>query len=416
MTTDNCKHGAFNLEDGCPHCIAERDAEKYLAPGGIIPGPDPEPFIVKVRYYSETTGESSAREYTYYSEDPLEVGDIVKVPMRDTTTKAKVSAVNVPESEIAAFKDKVRTIPAGAKMEPRAELPTAAEVGETLEGVVKAIQGALPTCEEMAERLKPAAEVKIDTKVNLCDTCNNRQEYPVCSPTDVKYGDGLGNDNIIKCPNYKPETAIALRPGEDLEVRSYYKDALGLLGFANDRVIATAEDNKGATDDLSLISKLKKQMEAKKREYLDPLKEQADAIRDTYNYLMAPVLEAERTTKGKMLAYDAEQNRIRAEQEEINRKRLEAAQQEMKLKGELSEPVNLVEVDPATSGLVHTDMGTAGPRDNWKYEIIDPELLPRWCMVPDATMLNATAKKHHDKKQIPGVRFYNDPIITVRAK
>ncbi len=70
--------------------------------------------IVKVRYCldSDEHGELSPREYTYYSVDPLQVGDHITVPVRNTTSKAVVTAVDVPESEIAAFKDKLKTIPA----------------------------------------------------------------------------------------------------------------------------------------------------------------------------------------------------------------------------------------------------------------------------------------------------------------
>ncbi len=38
------------------------------------------------------------------------------------------------------------------------------------------------------------------SKVNLCDYC--QREYPACDSQDVEYGDGLGNDNIIKCGIY----------------------------------------------------------------------------------------------------------------------------------------------------------------------------------------------------------------------
>jgi len=70
--------------------------------------------LVKVRYIDESTGEVSGREYTYFSDEPLDVGDFVTVPVKDTIGKAQVSAVDVPESTIAAFKDKVKTIPAGS--------------------------------------------------------------------------------------------------------------------------------------------------------------------------------------------------------------------------------------------------------------------------------------------------------------
>ncbi|MBA7684472.1 hypothetical protein ES703_92868 [subsurface metagenome] len=88
----------------------------------------------------------------------------------------------------------------------------------------------------------------------------------------------------------------------------------------------------------------------------------------------------------------------------------------MKLKGELTESVNLVEVAPEAPKSVSTDMGTSGMTDSWKYEVFDFALLPDEYKVPDTAMLNSIAKKHHDQKQVPGVRFFNEPFITVRAR
>ncbi|KKM98742.1 hypothetical protein LCGC14_1154880 [marine sediment metagenome] len=212
------------------------------------------------------------------------------------------------------------------------------------------------------------------------------------------------------------QTAIAARSGEDIVVQGYYQESVKLLEYAEKRVIATLADNKTANNDLAIISKIKKMMEGKKREYLEPLLLKTNDIRQTYNYLMAPVLEAEKVTKGKMLAYDAEQTRIRKEQEEINRKRQEAAEAEMRLNGELTESVSLVEVVPEAPKRVSTEMGTSGQRDNWKYEVVDFPLLADAYKVADNAQLNAIAKSHHDQKEVPGVRFYNEPIIAVRAK
>lgn len=212
------------------------------------------------------------------------------------------------------------------------------------------------------------------------------------------------------------QTVLALRPGEDVEAHGYFEEALGLLKYAEARVIASVKDVKVATDDLSLIAKLKKVMENKRKSLLDPLRLQADAIRETYSSLMDPVFRADRITKDKILAFNQEQERIRLEQEDINRKRLEAAEAEMRLKGELTESVNLVEVAPEAPKSVSTDMGTSGQRDNWKWEVVDFALLPDEYKVVDSSILTAVAKKHHDQKQVPGVRFYNEPIIAVRAR
>jgi len=221
---------------------------------------------------------------------------------------------------------------------------------------------------------------------------------------------------IVSTPIEVPETALALRPGEDIEVRNYYDEALKLLEYAEKRVIASLEDNKTANDDLTIISRIKKAMLEKKKEYLDPILSQGDAIRASYNYLMTPILEAEKLTKDKMLAYDAEQRRIRAEQEDINRKRLEAAEQEMKLNGELSESVNLVEVIPEVSKRVSTDMGSSGQRDNWVWEVADINLIPREYLMINAGMLTPIVKASKGKIVIPGIIILNKPIIAVRAR
>ena len=41
------------------------------------------------------------------------------------------------------------------------------------------------------------------TKINLCDIC--KFNFADCKSTHemVEYGDGIGNDNIIKCPIYQ---------------------------------------------------------------------------------------------------------------------------------------------------------------------------------------------------------------------
>ena len=47
-------------------------------------------------------------------------------------------------------------------------------------------------------------------------------------------------------------------PTENQSVVALYNEAQKLLGYANSRVIVNAEDTKAATNDLSLIAKLKK--------------------------------------------------------------------------------------------------------------------------------------------------------------
>ena len=45
----------------------------------------------------------------------------------------------------------------------------------------------------------------IDSKIHLCDNCQN--EFPVCISGDVVFGNGKGGDNIIECEGFKQKLA-----------------------------------------------------------------------------------------------------------------------------------------------------------------------------------------------------------------
>jgi len=367
---------------GCPQCIAKAQTARDVANAPVSTAMDEyearlsedalqSPLsIVKVQYYSETTGKLSEREYSYYTEEPLAVGDIVMVPAKWGDAKAKVSAIDVPCAEIEAFKDKVKTIPAGSI-------------------------------------------VKTDTEKAWSAMVEATEPIPGCLPDNI--GEPITiTESLLK--ESAPETALALRPGADAEAMSWHVQALNALAYANARKVTNAEEHALASDDLSLISKLKKLMEARRKELLDPLKAQSDAIRETYTFIMGPVIEADQITRAKMTAYLTEQARIKAEQERINQQRMEAAEAEMALKGELTAPLDLMEVMPEAPKSIKTALGSSGLTDHWTFEITNLDLIPREYMMADTVLLGNTAKKYHDKKEVPGVRFVNKPFMSNRAR
>ena len=210
---------------------------------------------------------------------------------------------------------------------------------------------------------------------------------------------------------------VRVRPEVDVSVLDLFEEARRLKEYAESRVITTANDLKPATDDLTIISRLKKALNEKRVEYLSPLQDNLKIVRDVFDGLLKPILAADKITRDKMLAFTQEEARKKREEEGINRLRMEAAQKEAALNGgEITESVGLVDVRPETPETVRTDMGMTGMTDHWKYEVFDFTLLPDEYKIPDTAMLNAIAKKHHDNKQIAGVRFYNEPYIAVRAK
>jgi len=64
--------------------------------------------VIKLRFIRK--GESSGREYTYFTNTEVTVGDLVDLDGRSGLSQGIVTAINVPEEEIAPFKDIAKTI------------------------------------------------------------------------------------------------------------------------------------------------------------------------------------------------------------------------------------------------------------------------------------------------------------------
>lgn len=66
--------------------------------------------VIKLKYLRAR--QPSGREYTFFTPEPVEVGDLVDIAVvsQDNTSQGVVTAVNVPLAEIEPFKDRAKTI------------------------------------------------------------------------------------------------------------------------------------------------------------------------------------------------------------------------------------------------------------------------------------------------------------------
>ena len=407
-TRGHCPHGEFLLMEGCPDCILEERERRELEAEGetvlletadaevnspdniakrikeaeeAVAGKEVPRLIVKVQYYSDTKGTAGGRDYSYFTAEPLGLGEIVQVPVGGgRLIKAVVTAIDVPESEIEAFRDKVKTIPAGSvypgaqvpPKEPAAAEPEPAQkefTGVPLgEGVVAtSSEGDWPAINAAA---KPAALVTIETQVG------------------------------------KPAP----------ELLPLYLEAASLHRVAKDRVIATNEDLKPATNDLAIIATCKKAMFARKTELVGPLKAKLDLVNKAFDDIMFPVIEADRLTRGQVTTFDNEQRRKAAEAKRIEDEKFRLAQDEMKLKGEHTQELGTAVAPPPVPEHTRTDLGTLGGRSNWKARVVDFALLPDEYKLPNESMLNSFARSTKGERPIPGVAFYDDRVVTMRTR
>ena len=202
-------------------------------------------------------------------------------------------------------------------------------------------------------------------------------------------------------------------PRLDVDVQMFYEEAKKLLDYANARTITTLEETKLATDDLALISKVKKAMEQKRKDYLLPFQEHVKEVNDIYKNLMQPIDQADYVTRQKVMAYQREQARIKAEQDEINRLRMEAANKEAALNnGEIKESVNLIDVVDVPKK-VYSDTGTLGTSKVWKAEIEDLSKIPLDYLLPDMVKIGKVIRAG---VKIPGVKSWQEDSLRVTAK
>jgi hypothetical protein len=213
------------------------------------------------------------------------------------------------------------------------------------------------------------------------------------------------------------ETAVILvNPYIDQGVIAFQEQALKLRTYATETCIDNDTDVKVATNDLSTISKLKKALEEKRKEYTAPINEHLKSINDAFKTVVTPLEQADQITRKKILDYRAAMQKKADEIAEINRLREEAAQREAKLNGtgEISEPVNIIETPTAPATTIRADVGTLSTMKIWKWSVEDITKVPSEYLIVDGARLTRVVKA--GVRDIPGIRIYSEDTLTVRAK
>lgn len=217
-------------------------------------------------------------------------------------------------------------------------------------------------------------------------------------------------------PEFAKEVKLVIArfdPEKNIVVAHLREEGKKIVKYANERTIATGEDVKDATNDLGAIAKFKKAVEEERQYYVGPLIAEKKEIDAFFKLLTDPIGEADKVTRSKILAYNAEIRRQREEAERIEAEKLRLAQEEEALTGEHTVELTEIEKPEATPERVRADMGMASKMIIWKWEVTDFSQLPDEYKVVDSAMLNATVKKNHDSKQIPGVRIYPEETLRI---
>ncbi len=214
---------------------------------------------------------------------------------------------------------------------------------------------------------------------------------------------------------FHSHATIEVYPGGDPAVVALRDEIQRVRQYAEARTIATVEDVALATDDLRMVATLKKSLDAKKREYTDPIRTHLETIANVFKGLLEPLQVADVIVRGKITVYrDAEDKRAR-EIEEINRMRQEAARREAALNdGEISEPTIFITPPVDLPARVHGEAATLGVTTNWTWELEDFAKVPDEYKLIDASKLGRVVRA--GCRSIPGVRIFPKDSLRVTGR
>lgn len=200
-----------------------------------------------------------------------------------------------------------------------------------------------------------------------------------------------------------------------------YKEARALETQAVTLTIATNKELMNASELLSRVAKLRKDLETRRKFIVDPLNKQVKQINEAFKFWSAPLDHADRVLRKGIADYQAEQRRRaeeeRRRQDELERNRLEALEQAVEQPTPKGEPATIVfpvPPPPVSEPLrtVKTSAGLVSTRKRWTFEVLDLSVVPR-----EYLMLNERAVREAIRqgvREIPGLRIYEEDDVVVR--
>ena len=215
-----------------------------------------------------------------------------------------------------------------------------------------------------------------------------------------------------------PATAVEVLPVEnDPQYQTLAGGALELLEHANGIVITDDQEDAAAKEFLVQVSTARKRWEELRHWFSDPLERQKKAIIARFKADAAPVEEAERIVRAKVAVYYREkQEAARREQERLRKlaeKRQERVVAKAEARGEEAPaPIIPLPTVEAPAKTTRTAEGSVTMRTVWKFEVTDPQAVPREYLIVNEKAIGAVVKA--GVRQIPGVRIYEVEEVAVR--
>jgi len=211
---------------------------------------------------------------------------------------------------------------------------------------------------------------------------------------------------------------IKINPELDTTVIKLQVEALRLRDYAEGSVVANLEGVKRATEDLSMLTNLKRSLEEKRKEYTQPLNDHLKEINATFKIFSEPLDIADKALRGKILAFNAEQQRIRDEAERaqflIDQARAIEASLTQQTGEIFPEQTQVVIPGAAPVKKAYTAVGDMSTRKNRKWRELDFSKVPDSYKMLDVTKINRVVRA--GIPEIAGIEIYEEDSLVITAR
>ncbi len=253
---------------------------------------------------------------------------------------------------------------------------------------------------------------------------------------------------------------ITLTESESTKIEQARGSAAAVVAAAHDLTVENAEQAERAGGILRDLQTVRKRAETERKDLTRPYRAHEQQINDQFREPSAMLDKADAIIRGKVLEYQREQERIRAEQQreldriaaeqrardEAERARLageareqreaweaaqaaatdadkaEAAGQAADAMGQLERARELAPLPVRPVEIVVASKPSAGiaVKRPWTFEVIDPSEVPREHMTVNEQSIRQAMREDvragREPQPIPGVRFYQDERLAVRGR
>ena len=183
--------------------------------------------------------------------------------------------------------------------------------------------------------------------------------------------------------------------------------AIAIMQQAKDMLIQDDVSQGEAVQFLTQIAMAKKDVDAQRRFFTDPMNNHVKTINGLFKGYSGPLDESDQVVRRKLTEYHIEQKRIAREAQEAAIAEAESTDAD----DMIIESVMQVEQPDKT---VRVASGSATMRDVWAYEIVDPAQIPEEYKVIDEKRIAAVVKA--GVRNIPGVKIFQKQEVTVRTR